>query len=129
MGIRTSRDGWRRRAWTTGPHRHRHVLTLFLTGHHSEARDCKPPCPTATTHFMDEAAASQQQQQQLMYQSQQQMATMEMEGCTTTSAPVAWRHGATVGAGNSLIRQSSSPAGFLTNGATRRVRTSGVAMA
>uniref|UniRef100_A0A804LLW6 Nucleic acid binding n=1 Tax=Zea mays TaxID=4577 RepID=A0A804LLW6_MAIZE len=64
------------------------ILALFLTGHHSEAQDCKPPFPAAAAHFMDEAAASQQQQQQLMYQlQQQQIATME--GCTTMSAPVA----------------------------------------
>lgn len=64
------------------------ILALFLTGHHSEAQDCKPPFPAAAAHFMDEAAASQQQQQQLMYQLQQQQ-TATMEGCTTMSAPVA----------------------------------------
>ncbi|XP_034583656.1 uncharacterized protein [Setaria viridis] len=89
------------------------VLARFLAGHHPEIPDCKPPRPVAAAHFMEDAAsmAASQQQQQLMYQSQQQMAAMEglyrsvSSGCTEP--------GATVGAGNSLLRQSSSPAGFL----------------
>ncbi|XP_066394557.1 transcription factor bHLH130-like [Miscanthus floridulus] len=94
------------------------VLARFLAGHHhSETRDCKPPRPAAVAHFMDEAAAAasvaaSQQQQQLMYQSQQQMAAME--GLYRNVSSGGTDHGAAVGAGNnSLIRQSSSPAGFL----------------
>jgi hypothetical protein len=95
------------------------VLARFLAGHHhSETRDCKPPRPAAAAHhFMDEAAAAasmaasqQQQQQQLMYQSQQQMAAME--GLYRNVSSGGTEHGAAVG-NNSLIRQSSSPAGFL----------------
>jgi hypothetical protein len=56
------------------------------------------------------AASQQQQQQQLMYQSQQQMAAME--GLYRNVSSGGTEHGAAVG-NNSLIRQSSSPAGFL----------------
>ncbi|VAI18971.1 unnamed protein product [Triticum turgidum subsp. durum] len=78
--------------------------------HHPEMRD-KPPRPAASHFTEDPAAASMasQQQQQLMYQSQQQMAAMEGLFRTASS-------GATdpVAAGNdSLLRQSSSPAGFV----------------
>ncbi|XP_066399654.1 transcription factor bHLH130-like [Miscanthus floridulus] len=94
------------------------VLARFLAGHHhSETRDCKPPRPAAVAHFMDEAAAAASmaasQQQQLMYQSQQQMAAME--GLYRNVSSGGTEHGAAVGGAgdNSLIRQSSSPAGFL----------------
>ncbi|KAG0544233.1 hypothetical protein BDA96_02G257900 [Sorghum bicolor] len=100
------------------------VLARFLAGHHhcSEARDCKPPRPAASAHhFMDEAAAAAasmaaSQQQQLMYQSsQQQMAAME--GLYRNVSSGGTEHGAAVGGAgnNSLIRQSSSPAGFLSH--------------
>ncbi|CAN6174784.1 unnamed protein product [Urochloa humidicola] len=90
------------------------VLARFLAGpHNAEIPDCKPPRPAASTHFMDAAAASHHQQ--LMYQSQQhqqQMAAMEGQLYRNVSSagtePVA-----AVAAGNSLLRQSSSPAGFL----------------
>ncbi|CAN6182737.1 unnamed protein product [Urochloa humidicola] len=90
------------------------VLARFLAGHHNaEIPDCKPPRPAASTHFMDAAAASHHQQ--LMYQSQQhqqQMAAMEGQLYRNVSSagtePVA-----AVAAGSSLLRQSSSPAGFL----------------
>nr|CAB3457410.1 unnamed protein product [Digitaria exilis] len=98
------------------------VLARFLAGHHhhTEIPDCKPPRPAAAAHhhFMEDAAsmaASHQHhrhQQQLMYhqsQQQQQMVAME-EGLYRN---VGTEHGAAVGAGNSLLRQSSSPAGFL----------------
>lgn len=94
------------------------VLARFLAGHHhSETlQDCKPPRPAtaAAAHFMDEAAAaaSMAASQQLMYQSQQQMAAME--GLYRNVSSGGTEHGAAVGVGNnSLIRQSSSPAGFL----------------
>ncbi|WVZ65369.1 hypothetical protein U9M48_014746 [Paspalum notatum var. saurae] len=87
------------------------VLARFLADHHhSEIRDCKPPRPAAAAHFMDDAAASMaaSQQQQLMYQqSQQQMAAMEGLYRSVSSG------GGTEPVGNSLLRQSSSPAVFL----------------
>ncbi|KAE8784984.1 helix-loop-helix DNA-binding domain containing protein [Hordeum vulgare] len=89
----------------------------LLSGHHHhpEMRD-KPPRPVAS-HFAEDAAASMaSQQQQLMYQSQQQMAAMEGLFRTASSGvtdPVV-AGGAANGIGNdSLLRQSSSPAGFL----------------
>ncbi|KAJ1290176.1 hypothetical protein BS78_02G223500 [Paspalum vaginatum] len=89
------------------------VLARFFADHHSEIRDCKPPRPAAAAHFMEDAAASmaasQQQQQLLSYQSQQQMAAMEGLYRSVSSGGTE-----PVGAGgNSLLRQSSSPAGFL----------------
>ncbi|XP_020396151.1 transcription factor bHLH130 isoform X1 [Zea mays] len=93
------------------------VLARFLAGHHSETRDCKPPRPAAAAHFMDEAAVASMaasQQQQLMYQSQQEQQMAAMEGLYRNVSSGGTEHGAAVGAGNnSLIRQSSSPAGFL----------------
>ncbi|KAG8057198.1 hypothetical protein GUJ93_ZPchr0002g24361 [Zizania palustris] len=95
------------------------VLARFLAGHQPEMRD-KPPRPgvaaAAAAHFVTEDAASmvsQQQQQQLMYQShqhqQQQMAAMEGLYRTVSSGGSE----STADAGNNLLRQSSSPAGFL----------------
>uniref|UniRef100_A0A453L4C6 BHLH domain-containing protein n=1 Tax=Aegilops tauschii subsp. strangulata TaxID=200361 RepID=A0A453L4C6_AEGTS len=78
--------------------------------HHPEMRD-KPPRPAAS-HFAEDAANSMASQQQLMYQSQQQMAAMEGLFRTAGSGgtdPVV----AGVGGNDSLLRQSSSPAGFL----------------
>ncbi|KAM0871985.1 hypothetical protein ACQ4PT_039026 [Festuca glaucescens] len=73
------------------------VFTRFLAA---------PPRPAAAAanHFSSDTAASlasqqQQHQQQLMYQSQQQMAAMESLFRT--------------GGNGGLVRQSSSPAGFL----------------
>ncbi|RLN35597.1 hypothetical protein C2845_PM03G01460 [Panicum miliaceum] len=90
------------------------VLARFLAGHHAEIPDCKtPPRPAAAAHFMEDAASmAASQQQQLMYQSQQQMAAME--GLYRNVSSGGTEHGAAAGAGgNSLLRQSSSPAGFL----------------
>ncbi|KAL5201379.1 hypothetical protein ABZP36_035733 [Zizania latifolia] len=92
------------------------VLARFLAGHQPEMRD-KPPRPgvAAAAHFVTEDAASmasQQQQQQLMYQSHhqhQQMAAMEGLYRTVSSGGSE----STADAGNNLLRQSSSPAGFL----------------
>ncbi|GJN33616.1 hypothetical protein PR202_gb22236 [Eleusine coracana subsp. coracana] len=87
------------------------ALARFLAGHHhhAEIADCKPPRPAA--HFLDDAVSSMalqhQQQQQLMYQSQQQVAAMD--GFYRNGV----EHGAGVGSGTNLVRQSSSPAGFL----------------
>ncbi|CAN6196410.1 unnamed protein product [Urochloa humidicola] len=86
------------------------VLARFLVGHqHVEIPDCKPPRPAASAHFMDDAASHHQQ---LMYQSQQQQHMAAMEGqlyrnvSSGGTEPIA-------ADGNSLLRQSSSPAGFL----------------
>ncbi|CAM0951988.1 unnamed protein product [Alopecurus aequalis] len=70
------------------------------------------PAAAAANHFATDAATSmasqQQQQQQMLYQSQQQMAGMEALFRTAGTDP------ASGGGGNSgLLRQSSSPAGFL----------------
>jgi hypothetical protein len=91
-------------------------LARFLAGHHPEIPDCKPLRPAAAAPFMEDAASmtasqqqqQQQQQQQLMYQSQQQMAAMEGLYRDVSSGGAE-----SCGAGNSLLRQSSSPAGFL----------------
>ncbi|KAL6656246.1 hypothetical protein ACP70R_007072 [Stipagrostis hirtigluma subsp. patula] len=86
------------------------VLARFLAGGHHEIRDAKPPRPAAAAHFLEDAASmASQQQQQLMYQSQQQqLAAMEGLYRTLSSGDTE-----AAAAGNSLLRQSSSPAGFL----------------
>ncbi|KAL6661239.1 hypothetical protein ACP70R_000623 [Stipagrostis hirtigluma subsp. patula] len=105
------------------------VLSRFLAEH--EIRD-KPPAPAppapAANHFPNEVAmaSQQQQQQQMMFhshqqqqQQQQQMAAVESglyrtvsSGMDAATAAAAAAAGAGPGA-SSLIRQSSSPAGFL----------------
>ncbi|CAN6211099.1 unnamed protein product [Urochloa humidicola] len=93
------------------------VLARFLAGHHAEIPDCKPPRAAAAAHFMDDAAsmaaaaAASQQQQQLLYQSQQQQQMAAMEGQLYHNVSSAGTE--PVAAGSSLLRQSSSPAGFL----------------
>ncbi|KAJ1269091.1 hypothetical protein BS78_07G184100 [Paspalum vaginatum] len=87
------------------------VLSRFLADH--QIRD-KPPAPAAP-HFPDAAAmaSQQQQQQQMMFhtQQQQQMAAVESGLYRTASSGV---EAPAAGPGaSSLIRQSSSPAGFL----------------
>ncbi|WVZ92250.1 hypothetical protein U9M48_038331 [Paspalum notatum var. saurae] len=91
------------------------VLSRFLADH--QIRD-KPP-PPAAPHFPDAAAmaSQQQQQQQMMFhsqqqqQQQQQMAAVESGLYRTVSSGM---EAPAAGAGaSSLIRQSSSPAGFL----------------
>ncbi|TVU10003.1 hypothetical protein EJB05_43506, partial [Eragrostis curvula] len=95
------------------------ALARFLAGHHAEIVDCKPPRPAAAAHhFLDDAASmASQHQQQLMYQSQQQQQQQmaAMEGLYRTLSSDGTEPAATaVGSGNSnLLRQSSSPAGFL----------------
>ena len=89
------------------------VLARFLAGHHAEIPDCKPPRPAAAAHFMEDAASvAASQQQQLMYPSQQQMAAMEglYRNVSSGGAEQAVAAGASGGA---VLRQSSSPAGFL----------------
>ncbi|CAM0912055.1 unnamed protein product [Alopecurus aequalis] len=88
------------------------VFSRFLADH--QIRDIKPPVPPpAGAHFTDEAAmASQQQHQQMMFHAQhqqQQMGpanglyrTVSSAGMDAPAAPV-----------GGLLRQSSSPAGFL----------------
>jgi hypothetical protein len=89
------------------------ALARFLAGSHDDNVDCKPPRPTAPAHFLHDAA-SMDSQHQLMYQSpppQQQMGS-QMEGHYRNLSSGDSEHDA-VGSGNSLVRQSSSPAGFL----------------
>ncbi|KAK3122109.1 hypothetical protein QOZ80_8BG0665230 [Eleusine coracana subsp. coracana] len=92
------------------------VFSRFLADH--QIRDNKPAAPAAA-HFPNEAAMAshsqqqQQQQQQMMYHSQQQqMAAVEPGLYRTVSNGM---EAASAGAGgvSNLIRQSSSPAGFL----------------
>ncbi|KAG2584911.1 transcription factor bHLH130-like isoform X2 [Panicum virgatum] len=97
------------------------VFSRFLADH--QIRD-KPPAPAphapAAAHFPDTAAMAsqhqnqqQQQQQQMMFHSQQQqMATVESGLYRTVSSGMEAPTAAVAGA-SSLIRQSSSPAGFL----------------
>lgn len=97
------------------------VFSRFLADH--QIRDSKPPAPPppvpvpAGGHFPDEAAmASQQQQQQMMFHSQQQQQQMGgVEGLyrTVSSGGMDSAAAAAAAGASSLIRQSSSPAGFL----------------
>ncbi|KAM0890177.1 hypothetical protein ACQ4PT_027205 [Festuca glaucescens] len=79
------------------------VFTRFL------AAPPRPAAAPANNHFSTDTAASlasqHQHQQQLMYQSQQQLAAMEGLFRTGGTDPAAGNNG--------LVRQSSSPAGFL----------------
>ncbi|CAO2207213.1 unnamed protein product [Urochloa humidicola] len=100
------------------------VFSRFLADH--QIRD-KPPAPPpqqhapAASHFPDTAAAmAASQQQQMMFHSQQQhqqqqMAAVESGLYRTVSSGMEAPAAAVAGAGgaSSLIRQSSSPAGFL----------------
>jgi hypothetical protein len=105
------------RAGSPDPGAADNVFTRFLADH--QIRD-KLPAPAPHAHFPDTAAmASQQQQQQMMFhsqqqqqqQQQQQMAAVESGLYRTVSSGM---EAPTAGAGaSSLIRQSSSPAGFL----------------
>ncbi|GJN03933.1 hypothetical protein PR202_ga21432 [Eleusine coracana subsp. coracana] len=111
------------------------VFSRFLADH--QIRDNKPAAPAAA-HFPNEAAmashSQQQQQQQMMYHSQQQqqqqqqhqMAAVEPGLYRTVSNGM---EAGSAGAGvvSNLIRQSSSPAGFLNhlnmdNGYTNMLR-------
>lgn len=91
------------------------VFSRFLADH--QIRDNKAPAPAAS-HFPNEAAMAsqqhQQQQQQMMYhsQQQQQMAAVETGLYRTVSNGMEAATAAGAGVSN-LIRQSSSPAGFL----------------
>jgi hypothetical protein len=90
------------------------ALERFLAGSHDDIVDCKPPRPAAPAPFLHDAASSVASLHQLTYQSpppQQQMAA-QMEGYYRTLSSGGSEHDA-VGSGNSLVRQSSSPAGFL----------------
>jgi hypothetical protein len=93
------------------------VFSRFLADH--QIRDSKPPTPPPPSgaHFADEAAAAmasqQQQHQQMMFQHQhhqQQMAPVD--GLYRTVSSGGMDVPAAAGA-SSLLRQSSSPAGFL----------------
>ncbi|XP_037457683.1 transcription factor bHLH130-like [Triticum urartu] len=96
------------------------VFSRFLADH--QIRDTKPPPPPPVApgaHFPDDSAAmaSQQHQQQMMFhsqhqQQQQQMPPVGVEGLYRTVSS-AGMDSATAGGASSLLRQSSSPAGFL----------------
>ncbi|CAO2169599.1 unnamed protein product [Urochloa humidicola] len=101
------------------------AFSIFLADH--QIRD-KPPAPPpqqapAVSHFPDTAAAMaashQQQQQQMMFhsqhqhQQQQQMAAVESGLYRTVSSGMEAPTAAGAAGTSSLIRQSSSPAGFL----------------
>ncbi|KAK1606312.1 hypothetical protein QYE76_029985 [Lolium multiflorum] len=92
------------------------VFSRFLADH--QIRDSKPPTPPPA-HFADEAAAmaSQQHQQQMMFHSQHQHQQQMAPGVDglyrTVSSGGMDVPPAAVAAGSSLLRQSSSPAGFL----------------
>lgn len=89
------------------------ALARFLAGHHhAEIGDCKPPRPAAAAHILDDDAsmAAQHPQQQIMYHQQQQQVAA-MDGFYRTLSSNGTEHA--VGSGNNLVRQSSSPAGFI----------------
>ncbi|GJN15787.1 hypothetical protein PR202_gb02727 [Eleusine coracana subsp. coracana] len=93
------------------------VFSRFLADH--QIRDNKPAAPAAA-HFPNEAAMAshsqqqQQQQQQMMYHSQQQqMAAVEPGLLYRTVSNGMEAASAGAGGVSNLIRQSSSPAGFL----------------
>ncbi|XP_062192089.1 transcription factor bHLH130-like [Phragmites australis] len=99
----------------TSPDAGADVFSRFLADH--QIRD-KPPAPApappapAAAHFPNEAAMASQQQQQMMFHShqQQQMAAVGSGLYRTVSSGM---EAATAAGASSLIRQSSSPAGFL----------------
>nr|WOA03675.1 Helix-loop-helix protein 130 [Campeiostachys nutans] len=96
------------------------VFSRFLADH--QIRDTKPPAPPLApgAQFPDDSAMASQQQQQMMFhsqhqQQQQQMPPVGVEGLyrTVSSAGMDSGAAATAGGASSLLRQSSSPAGFL----------------
>ncbi|KAL5231454.1 hypothetical protein ABZP36_030230 [Zizania latifolia] len=97
------------------------VFSRFLADHQIRDKSPAPPPPAAASaaaaHFPDDAAAmaSQQQHQHMMFHSQQQQQmAASVEGLyRTVSSTGIDAAAATGGASSSLIRQSSSPAGFL----------------
>jgi hypothetical protein len=97
------------------------VFSRFLADHH--IRDDKPsPLASAAVHFPTETdTASQQQQQQMMFHSQQQQEMVSAKSGLYRTVNSGVETAAAAGAGgasssdnaSNLIRQSSSPAGFL----------------
>jgi len=93
------------------------VFSRFPADHH-HIRDDKPP---PTVHFPSAAdmASQQHQHQQMMFhshsqsQQQQQMVDANKSGGLYRTVSSGMEAGAGVGAASNLIRQSSSPAGFL----------------
>ncbi|KAM0911598.1 hypothetical protein ACQ4PT_013350 [Festuca glaucescens] len=87
------------------------VFSRFLADH--QIRDSKPPTPPPA-HFTDEAAAAiaSQQHQQMMFHSQQQQQMAPVDGLYRTVSS-GGMDVPTAAAASSLLRQSSSPAGFL----------------
>ncbi|KAL6657820.1 hypothetical protein ACP70R_005600 [Stipagrostis hirtigluma subsp. patula] len=89
------------------------VFSRFLAEHNIRDKP-SPPAPAAV-HFSSEAAMASQQQQMMFHpQQQQQMVDVKSGLYRTVSSgtEAAAAAGAGVGASN-LVRQSSSPAGFL----------------
>ncbi|XP_062189537.1 transcription factor bHLH130-like isoform X2 [Phragmites australis] len=86
------------------------VFTRFLSDHHIREDKPSPPAPPvpAAVHFPNEAAMASQQQQMMFHSQQQQQSGLYRTVSSGTEVAAA----AGVGA-SSLIRQSSSPAGFL----------------
>uniref|UniRef100_A0A804MRS9 Transcription factor bHLH130 n=1 Tax=Zea mays TaxID=4577 RepID=A0A804MRS9_MAIZE len=93
------------------------VFSRFLAEHHT--RDDKPsPPPPAAVHFPSEADMASQQQQQMMFhshhhQQQQQMVGAKSGLYRTVSSDIETAAAVGTGGASNLIRQSSSPAGFL----------------
>jgi hypothetical protein len=83
------------------------VFSRFLADH--QIRDKPAPPAPATAHFPNEVAMASQQQQVMFHSQQQQMAAVEPGLYRTVSSGL---EAASAGVSN-LIRQSSSPAGFL----------------
>ncbi|KAL5221084.1 hypothetical protein ABZP36_025797 [Zizania latifolia] len=91
------------------------VFCRFLADHQIRDKPPAPPPPAATAaHFPDDATAMASQQQQMMFhsQNQQQQMAASVEGLYRTVSSTGI-DAATAGGASSLIRQSSSPAGFL----------------
>ncbi|XP_066330845.1 transcription factor bHLH130-like isoform X2 [Miscanthus floridulus] len=100
------------------------VFSRFLADHH-HIRDDKPspPPPPPTAHFPSAAdmASQQHQHQQMMFHSQSQSQSQQQQMVDANKSGGLYRTvssgmeatGAGVGAASNLIRQSSSPAGFL----------------
>jgi hypothetical protein len=89
------------------------VFSRFLADH--QIRDSKPPTPPPPSgaHFADEAAAAMASQQ-MMFQHHQQQQMAPVDGLYRTVSSGGMDVPAAAGAGaSSLLRQSSSPAGFL----------------
>ncbi|KAF0897998.1 hypothetical protein E2562_001684 [Oryza meyeriana var. granulata] len=93
------------------------VFSRFLADHQIRDKSPAPPPPAAAAaHFPDDPAMASQQQQMMFHSQQQQQQQQQMasvEGLYRTSSTGIDAAVAGGGGASSLIRQSSSPAGFL----------------